>query len=71
MIGSLAEIEPGKKRIVRICTEKSGQAQEILPSLTALLDKTDSETVMNAAGTMGTLVRQYSILGICLLGRFQ
>ena len=58
MIGSLAEGDPGKRRIVRICTEHNVDARRILPSLTSMLDMTDPETVMNAAGTMGTLVRR-------------
>ena len=56
MIGTLAEMEMGKKRVVQICTENSGQAARILPTLNEMLGLDDLETVMNAAGTMGTLV---------------
>ena len=57
VIGTLAETDLGKKRIVHICTDKGDQAKKILPALTDMLDMVDTETVMNAAGTMGTLVR--------------
>lgn len=56
MIGTLAETDLGKRRIVHICTDKGDQAKKILPALTNMLDMSDMETVMNAAGTMGTLV---------------
>ena len=59
MIGTLAETDLGKKRIVHICTDRGDQAKKILPALTNMLDMSDTETVMNAAGTMGTLVRLY------------
>lgn len=57
VIGTLAETDLGKRRIVQICTDKGDQAKKILPALTNMLDMADTETVMNAAGTMGTLVR--------------
>ena len=56
MIGTLAETDLGKRRIVSICTDKGEQAKKILPALTRMLDMAEAETVMNAAGTMGTLV---------------
>ena len=59
MIGTLAETDLGKRRIVHICTDRGDQAKKILPALTNMLDMSDTETVMNAAGTMGTLVRLY------------
>ncbi|XP_032229657.2 uncharacterized protein LOC116613146 isoform X2 [Nematostella vectensis] len=57
VIGTLAEMDLGKKRIVQICTDNSDseQTKRILPSLTRMLEMVDMETVMNAAGTMGTL----------------
>ncbi|XP_068724767.1 uncharacterized protein [Montipora capricornis] len=60
VIGTLAETELGKKRIVDICTDKGDQAGKMLPALTAMLDMEDRETVMNAAGTMGTLAEDAS-----------
>ena len=59
VIGTLAETDLGKRQIVQICTDKGDQAKKILPALTNMLDMADTETVMNAAGTMGTLVRLY------------
>jgi hypothetical protein len=59
VIGSLAETALGCSRIVRICTASSEEeSSEVLKSLTSLLDvaNTDLETVLNAAGTLGTLV---------------
>lgn len=56
VIGTLAEMDLGKKRIVHIFTERGEQTKRVLPSLTKMLDMLDMETVMNAAGTLGTLV---------------
>lgn len=59
VIGSLAETTLGCSRIVRLCAASSEEeSSEILKSLTSLLDVTDTdlETVLNAAGTLGTLV---------------
>ena len=56
VIGTLAETDLGKKRIAQICAERGDQARNILPALIAMLDMVETETVMNAAGTMGTLV---------------
>ncbi|XP_078381872.1 uncharacterized protein LOC144664607 isoform X2 [Oculina patagonica] len=55
VIGTLAEMDLGKRRIVHICTDRGDQAKKILPALTEMLDMADTETVMNAAGTIGTL----------------
>lgn len=68
MIGTLAETDLGKRRIVHICTDKGDQAKKILPALTNMLDMSDTETVMNAAGTMGTLVWLRKII-ICVCHR--
>ena len=65
VIGTLAETDLGKRRIVHICTDKGDQAKKILPALTNMLDMANSETVMNAAGTMGTLVGLYTELLFC------
>lgn len=56
MIGTLAEMDVGKKRIVQIFIDRGEDTKIILPSLTKMLDMIDMETVMNAAGTLGTLV---------------
>ena len=59
VIGSLAETALGCSRIVRLCAASAEEeSSEILKSLTSLLDvaDTDLETVLNAAGTLGTLV---------------
>ncbi|XP_067056752.1 uncharacterized protein [Acropora muricata] len=55
VIGTLAETDLGKKRIAQICADRGDQARKILPALIAMLDMVETETVMNAAGTMGTL----------------
>ncbi|XP_015773849.1 PREDICTED: uncharacterized protein LOC107352061 [Acropora digitifera] len=55
VIGTLAETDLGKKRIAQICADRGDQARKILPALIAMLDVVETETVMNAAGTMGTL----------------
>lgn len=59
VIGSLAETTLGCSRIVRICSASTEEeSSAVLKSLTSLLDvgDRDLETVLNAAGTLGTLV---------------
>ncbi|XP_028395080.1 uncharacterized protein LOC114519192 [Dendronephthya gigantea] len=58
VMGSLAETPLGCSRIVRICmTSSEEENSRVLKSLTSMLDisDTDQETVLNAAGTLGTL----------------
>ena len=71
VIGSLAETALGCSRIVGICKAASEEeSSKILQSLTSLLDAaiTDLETVLNAAGTLGTLVSFSVCLGPSWLG---
>ena len=56
VVGSLAETSLGCSRIIRICTSAVDDESEVLLYLTSLLDVSDAETVLNAAGTLGTLV---------------
>ena len=53
-IGTLAEMDLAKNRVVDICIQR--KALMVLPRLTDMLAFEDMETVMNAAGTLGTLV---------------
>lgn len=55
VVGSLAETALGCSRIISICVSAADDESEILVNLTSLLHVSDSETVLNAAGTLGTL----------------
>lgn len=56
IIGTLAESELGCYRILGLAKSHHAESRRILPDLTNMLAFDDSESVMNAAGTMGTLV---------------
>lgn len=56
VVGSLAETALGCTRIIAICTSSLDDESGILSNLTSLLNASDAETVLNAAGTLGTLV---------------
>ncbi|XP_077986413.1 uncharacterized protein LOC144440857 [Glandiceps talaboti] len=53
ILGTLAENDLGQKRVLSILQDKD--ALKILDDLTTMLAFDDPESVMNAAGTMGTL----------------
>nr|XP_006819045.1 PREDICTED: uncharacterized protein LOC102807909 [Saccoglossus kowalevskii] len=53
ILGTIAENELGQVRVLALM--KDEDAQRILDDLTSMLIFDDSESVMNAAGTMGTL----------------
>ncbi|KAL3870808.1 hypothetical protein ACJMK2_038848 [Sinanodonta woodiana] len=55
IIGTLAESELGCVRVLSLAKDGSPESKKILPDLTCMLTFDDSESVMNAAGTMGTL----------------
>lgn len=59
ILGTLAESEMGCLRVISLTSSKSGETSKILLDLTNMLTFEDSESVMNAAGTMGTLVRNF------------
>ena len=59
IIGTLAESELGCMRILSLAKGSSKESKKILPDLTTMLTFDDSESVMNAAGTMGTLVCRF------------
>lgn len=54
ILGTLAESEFGCTRVLSLVQHSS--SEKILQDLTRMLTFDDSESVMNAAGTMGTLV---------------
>lgn len=56
ILGTLAESEIGCLRVLSLVNGSSSDSKKILPHLTRMLTFDDSESVMNAAGTMGTLV---------------
>ncbi|XP_060068103.1 uncharacterized protein LOC132548269 [Ylistrum balloti] len=60
IIGTLAESDLGCSRILGLAKGRHGdQSRKILPDLTRMLAFDDAESVMNAAGTMGTLAESY------------
>ena len=56
ILGTLVESENGCLRVISLTANKCGETSKILTDLTNMLTFDDSESVMNAAGTMGTLV---------------
>ena len=56
ILGTLAESESGSMRVISLTASVHPEAKKILLDLTTMLSFDDSESVMNAAGTMGTLV---------------
>ena len=67
IIGTLAESDLGCMRILSLAKGGSKESKKILPDLTRMLTFDDSESVMNAAGTMGTLVSEPSDGDFCCL----
>lgn len=63
IIGTLAESELGCYRIMALAKGHHGENRHVLSDLTRMLTFDDAESVMNAAGTMGTLVS----LCVCVL----
>ena len=57
ILGTLAESENGCFRVLSLTSHSHPDARKILSDLTNMLLFEDSESVMNAAGTMGTLVK--------------
>ncbi|XP_078687513.1 uncharacterized protein LOC144919797 isoform X2 [Branchiostoma floridae x Branchiostoma belcheri] len=53
ILGTIAENELGAARVLSLTNGKAGE--QILDDLTNMLTLTDAESVMNAAGTIGTL----------------
>lgn len=64
IIGTLAESELGCYRILGLAKGQHVESKRILPDLVNMLGFEDSESVMNAAGTMGTLVSYRLIMSI-------
>lgn len=55
IIGTIAETEVGRRRVISLSESRHEERKKILPDLVDLLVSKDSESVMNAAGTIGTL----------------
>lgn len=64
ILGTFAESDVGCYRILGLVTRKQSRCPNILEALVEMLDLDDTETVMNAAGTMGTLVRKIFHLSV-------
>ena len=57
VFGTIAETEDGIERIIGLLTNESHpDCEKILKNLISLLKSTDYECLMNAAGTIGTIV---------------
>ena len=61
ILGTLAESEAGRRRVISLTESRHEEKTRILPDLVALLSSTDSESVMNAAGTIGTLAESEEV----------
>lgn len=61
ILGTLAETEAGKRRVISLTESRHVEKTRILPDLVTLLGSTDSESVMNAAGTIGTLAESEEV----------
>ena len=66
IIGTLAESELGCCRIMALARGRHSESRRILGDLTRMLTFDDAESVMNAAGTMGTLVSSYMCICVCV-----
>ena len=60
ILGTVAENELGCYRIIAMTAACAPKCNTILVDLTNMLAFDDSESMMNAAGTIGTLVRCHS-----------
>ena len=56
IIGTLAECDLGHCRIIKFANEPTSKNEQILTDLINMLTFDDPESVMNAAGTIATLV---------------
>jgi hypothetical protein len=69
IIGTLAESDLGCGRIMALAKSRHAESRRILADLTRMLTFDDAESVMNAAGTMGTLVSvflSYTFFHLCI-----
>ena len=62
IIGTVAESDLGCYRILSLARSRNHSSRSILEDLTRMLKFEDSESVMNAAGTMGTLVCSFHLV---------
>ena len=65
ILGTVAENELGCYRIISMTQACSPRCNTILIDLTNMLAFDDSESMMNAAGTIGTLVRRPRMVESC------
>ncbi|XP_064616049.1 LOW QUALITY PROTEIN: uncharacterized protein LOC135480207 [Liolophura sinensis] len=59
IIGSLAESELGCFRVLSLARARNEEGKQMLNNLTRMLAFNDAESVMNAAGTLGTLAESH------------
>jgi hypothetical protein len=65
IIGTIAENEIGILRIIELLNSKThAESKNILSYLIQMLQSDDDECLMNAAGTIGTIVRKILIFFI-------
>ena len=56
MIGTICTTEVGRRRILELVVNYKDKSYDVLASLTKILHCKDSESILNASGTIGTLV---------------
>lgn len=64
ILGTLAESERGRHRVISLTESRHAERKRILPDLVNLLTSQDAESVMNAAGTIGTLAESDEVLSL-------
>lgn len=62
ILGTIAESEAGRRRVISLTESRHLERKKILPDLVRLLGSTDPESMMNAAGTIGTLAESEEVL---------
>ena len=66
MIGTICATEVGRRRILELVVNYKDRGYDVLASLTKILYCKDSESILNASGTIGTLVN----FSFCWIGTF-
>lgn len=56
IIGTICDMDVGRRRILELVVSYKDQGFDVLTNLTKILYCKDNESIMNASGTIGTLV---------------
>jgi hypothetical protein len=65
ILGSAVELEPGLRRFLSIFSnDRTSDTVDVIRVLCHLLTHSDSECILNAAGTLGTIVCRFRTLNL-------